>query len=332
MTEPPFGIVPHSVELSEQLVLPVLGHPVRFATNDPRVLDVVRESFGAWAALDPALHVALPLATPVEIRIHVHAGTAPWVLPRYELVDADRLLLHLDAQDPAADQANGERSVGAADRTQRCAAVTLGQAHLDHPATFRYGVVEALVRFLLTGPQRLPLHGAALVRDGRALVLGARSGTGKSTLAWAALHDDWSLLAEDIVYVQPAPSHRLWGGDALLHVPTASARFFPALAHRRADVRMGDASKIAVRAPGAPALTARAMVLCAVDRGSAPSLRRADRVTVIGRLVAREPGFARHADALERALLSWPDVQTWALTLGDDPHQALPLLRAMLAG
>lgn len=328
MSRTPFSIVPDDVPLAHRLELPVLGHPVRFATNEARVLGVVREAFGAWAALD----VALVTEAMAEVRIAIHEGTAPPATPRYELLDADHLVLHLSDVRPEPAHAQGsESSFGAADRTLLCAAVSLSRTHLDEPETFRYAVIEALVRFLLTGPRRLPLHGAALVRDGRAIVLGAHSGTGKSSLAWAALHDGWSLLAEDIVYVEPPPASRLWGGDAVLHVPVTSARFFPELVGRRADVRLGDATKLALRSPIAPALCARDMVLCAVDRGPALSLRRADRAAVIDRLVAREPGFDMYADDLRRALNAWSDAPTWLLTLGNDPRDALPLLREMLA-
>lgn len=318
MTRAPFRIVPDDVPLAWQVVLPVLGYRVRFATNDARVLAVVDEAFGAWSSLDDSLVIAAE----AEVRIAVDEGIARPATPRYELLDEARLVLHLG---------DAASSLGAADRTSMRAAVRLRGAHLDEPATFRYGILEALVRFLLTGPRRLPLHGAALVRNGRAVVLAAPSGTGKSSLAWAALHDGWTLLAEDIVYVEPPPSRRLWGGDALLHVPVSSARFFPALVDRVADVRLGDATKCALRAPNAPALCATEMVLCAVARGPSLSLRRAARGTVIGQVVAREPGFAVLADALERALLAWRDAPTWQLTLGADPREAVPLLREMLA-
>ena len=55
--------------------------------------------------------------------------------------------------------------------------------------------------WLLARHDRFILHGAAIVRDGRALLLLGASGAGKSTLAVSALDAGWSALADDVVIV-----------------------------------------------------------------------------------------------------------------------------------
>jgi hypothetical protein len=55
--------------------------------------------------------------------------------------------------------------------------------------------------WLLAQNDRFILHGAAIVRDGRALLLLGASGAGKSTLAVSALDAGWSALADDVVIV-----------------------------------------------------------------------------------------------------------------------------------
>lgn len=52
-------------------------------------------------------------------------------------------------------------------------------------------------------PDLLFLHAAGLVRDGRALVLAAESGGGKSTTTWAALHHGYALLSDELAPVDP---------------------------------------------------------------------------------------------------------------------------------
>ena len=47
------------------------------------------------------------------------------------------------------------------------------------------------------------LHAAALVRDGRAVLLIAESGGGKSTTTWAALHHGFALLSDELAPVDP---------------------------------------------------------------------------------------------------------------------------------
>ncbi|WP_018993327.1 HprK-related kinase A [Thioalkalivibrio sp. ALgr1] len=55
-------------------------------------------------------------------------------------------------------------------------------------------------------PHRLVLHAAALERDGKALVLPAPPGSGKSTLCAALAHHGWRLLTDESVLVDLASS------------------------------------------------------------------------------------------------------------------------------
>jgi hypothetical protein len=52
-------------------------------------------------------------------------------------------------------------------------------------------------------PDLLFLHAAALSRKGRALLLAAESGGGKSTTAWAAVHHGFSLLSDELAPLDP---------------------------------------------------------------------------------------------------------------------------------
>lgn len=63
----------------------------------------------------------------------------------------------------------------------------------------QYGLAAAAAR-----RDRVLVHGAALGRDGEALLVVGSSGAGKSTLAGAALLAGWSLLGDDLVVVRHA--------------------------------------------------------------------------------------------------------------------------------
>ena len=52
-------------------------------------------------------------------------------------------------------------------------------------------------------PDLLFVHAAALVREGRAMLLAAESGGGKSTTTWAALHHGFALLSDELAPVDP---------------------------------------------------------------------------------------------------------------------------------
>lgn len=53
-------------------------------------------------------------------------------------------------------------------------------------------------------PDLLFLHAAAVSRRGRAVLLLADSGGGKSTATWAAVHEGFALLSDELAPVQPA--------------------------------------------------------------------------------------------------------------------------------
>jgi hypothetical protein len=56
-------------------------------------------------------------------------------------------------------------------------------------------------------PDLFFVHAAALGRDGRALLLVAESGGGKSTTSWAALHHGFALLSDELAPIDPATQH-----------------------------------------------------------------------------------------------------------------------------
>ncbi len=82
---------------------------------------------------------------------------------------------------------------------------TRAQIHLPDLAALPFfeGCVYLPLAWLLARHDRFVLHGAAIVRDGRALLLLGRSGAGKSTLAVSALEAGWLALADDVVIVHP---------------------------------------------------------------------------------------------------------------------------------
>jgi hypothetical protein len=77
----------------------------------------------------------------------------------------------------------------------QCADLSLAFHRLFFPA-----VTHLVARY-----ERFVLHGAAIVRSSAAWVVLGRSGTGKSTLAMAALASGWRLLGDDMVVVRAGP-------------------------------------------------------------------------------------------------------------------------------
>jgi hypothetical protein len=152
-------------------VLPVLGIPVRFESNSAVVIDVVHASFGAWRALEPD-----GTAPANRVRIVVHDagdGTGQTAIT-YRRPEPGRMMFF------------AAESLGTADVARRDALAYVTPTLVAAGAHFRYGVVEALTLFLVTGADRFPVHASALLTGDTAILLCGPSGAGKSTLAYAA--------------------------------------------------------------------------------------------------------------------------------------------------
>jgi hypothetical protein len=230
-------------------------------------------------------------------------------------------------------------SVAVADpaRDEAVAYVTTGlAADREH---FRAAVLEAITLALLSHRDRLPLHAAAVVRDGRAVLLAGVSGAGKSTLACVAHDAGLAVLSEDRVWVQLAPALRVWAGGSTpgrlrLRPETAARLSEPA---RRSLRPAADGSgklvlALVERPDDAPLFADRA-TLCILERGTGhAALERIDPPALVAALGAQlAPGFDRHPERHDLVARALAGVGGWRLTLSADPRAALPHLTTMLA-
>ncbi len=166
------------------LVLDVGGVAVR-VTGDERLASVVRRRFGSDE-----------IETTAEIELRFDSGSPAVPGREPDAVSADAELWW----DP---DALVLRWCGV--RATRCGpAVTITVPEQPHDDLLdavdllcQYGVAAAVA-----GPDRAVLHAAALARDGGAVVVVGSSGSGKSSLAAAAMATGWSLLADDLVVVR----------------------------------------------------------------------------------------------------------------------------------
>jgi hypothetical protein len=312
--------------LRYRTVIPVLGVPVTFEADAAEVIALAEESFGAWRSLE---------ATPdwiasrgPTIRIVVRKGS--------EGSDSHAPLRHgLPRQGYMTITTPGSRAIADSERNRAAAVVT--EALVADRSHFRYGLLESLAFFLLSWQDRQPIHAAAVVREGKALLLAGPSGIGKSTLAYAGLRTGLQVLAEDVLYLQSRPQLRVWGTPGFLHLPPDSARYFPELAGRQPTLRANGKMKIAidVRALGAvPALPVVDQVgVCLLrSHGSRPALDRLTAEEVERVLVTDiEPGFDMFAETIGPVIRQVVRAaKGWRLDLGHHPQQVVDFLRFAL--
>lgn len=304
------------------LDLPVLGIDTRFESNSKYVIDLATEAFGAWRALAPANRSATEI---VRVRFVVHDGTehADALSPvRHISTDDGRLLVH----------SPGSLAIVDPSRRESLAYVTAALvADREH---FRETVLEAITFALLASLDRHPIHAAAIAREGRAVLLAAPSGTGKSTLAYLAHRSGIDVLGDDRVWVQLVPALRIWGGSPGVRLLANASVRFPELSQLDApSIRSGNL-KTAVKL-GAEAradhLVCDSAIVCVMARGEKVALERMGGSQMEVELARQlTPGFDRFAGRHDEVVRALTADGGWRLTLSDDPFDALPLLQRML--
>jgi hypothetical protein len=312
------GGLPYAVEL------PVLGIATRFETNSRYVYDLVMEAFGSWRCLPhDAQHFP---SGGLRVRIVAReggeggSGHAP---VRYFCPDATREVLHSPGSVGISDPLRGE-SVAYVTTT-----LASDRGH------FRVMVLEGMTLGLLSHFDRHPIHAAAVARGGRAVLLAAPSGIGKSSLAYAAHSAGFDVLADDHVWVQLTPALRIWGWPGRVLLPLDVASMFPEVAGPTTASGDNGKHKLAYNLDPIDDISQHVAdrgVVCILERGqSNATLERLPPTAVVDALAQQLTSgfdlFPERYDAVIRALTA---TGGWRLTLSQDPREALPLLRRML--
>jgi hypothetical protein len=313
--------------LVHRCTLPVLGIPVRFEANDRRPIEIAEEAFGAWRTLES--NPGLIDHTPLLVRVLVGPGR--------EGGGAHAPLVHRPAG-PGRVTITSPGSRAVADVGRREATIRVTEELLGDRQHFRYGVLESVTLCMLSSRDRQPVHAAAITRANAVLVLAGPSGTGKSTLAYAAATRlGCRILAEDVVNVQMRPALRLWGLPGFLHLPPHAARHFPELARNAPTLSANGKTRIAVALERIGALPhspfATRAGICILERGDGPaSLEPLEPAAVVAALTTKlEPGFDVYADTVGDCLAAMAAAGGWRLRTTARPADAYPLLDRALA-
>lgn len=298
--------------------LPVLGVTTTFVTDSAAVLDTIHEVYGGWADIDTRPGVATPSGATVRIMVHDDPG-APEAEPTFTFRVVDPTMLRVAW--------NG--GMGVAD-TRRLESIAYVSADVVERKTgFVEGVLEPLTLFLLGALGREPLHAAAVVRGDAAILLAGPSGTGKSTLAYAAWRYGFSLLADEPVYVQLRPDFRVWGRRSRVHLVPDSRAHFPELRDRPTTRLPSGKAKVVVELRDRVRRYADHAGICLLERrdGARPTLERIAPERAVAELSADlEPGFDLFAGTLRERLAQIAQRGAWALSLNRSPDEALPFL------
>ncbi|HEX2080339.1 MAG TPA: hypothetical protein VHG08_21740 [Longimicrobium sp.] len=300
----------------ESATFAVFGIPLRFESDAREVIDAADALFGPWRGV--AMEEAWAGRAPVRIRITLALDEGGPGRQGMRIREPGRLAV----------RAPGIRA--RADVRRRAAVARVSPEVVADRERFRGGVLEMLALWLLTGLDREPLHAAAVVRGGTALLLAGPSGVGKSTLTYAALRSGLRVLSEDTVFLQESPVPRVWGLGGFVHLHPGAARFFPELRTLPPRRRANGDLKLAIHTPPVTAGIERAGI-CLLARGDAAGVARLAPDAVEREVAAGlDAGFDRFAATIGRRVRRVAEGGAWRLTLSPSPADAVPLLHRML--
>lgn len=307
------------------LALPVLGIPVRFESNSPTVIEIADTAMSTWRSITgmPELFARRGVAVRVIV-VEGQEGDEPHAPARYYVPDEQRVIITTPG------------SVGVVDTARRQSLVHATRALVADRDHFRYTMLEAVTLSMLSRFDRVPFHAAALLRDDSALLLAARSGTGKSTIAYAAARSGLSVLAEDLVFLQRRPRLRVWGWPGTLHLAPDAVRHFPELSARQPTLLANGKLKLAVRARDLNALPALPVAqragICLLGRASGRTrVEPLSTEQVIEQLATTtEHGFDIFADVIGELIAALCRHGAWRFDIAGPPQSAVPIIHEML--
>lgn len=306
--------LPH---FSEEWFSP-LGLRLKLVSNHERIPQVARSAFGATVKAPTVLTPDVVL----ELEVHDEDESSR-LSPTYD-VGPDLLRQRLSPHSWVEVKRRGGQARG-----------RISRQVLAHPALLRCEFLELPLYAALPHLGFVGFHGAALARDGKAILLRGRGGAGKTTLAYAAARAGFAAMADDVVWFETA-TETLWGMPRWFHLTPDSRARFPELASRNpVEVRgkskitvemsrLGGAEVTSSARPAAVVFLRRVVrersQLVAVDRKKA---WESWREGAAGDEV-RSPGYAEAVHKLLRR-------PTFLLDLGTDLGQTLDLLTPLLA-
>jgi len=308
--------------LEHRVELPVLGIPVRFATNDRAVLNHIEAVFGHWRGVD-ASNAATPGAG-ADMRLFVHGGD--------EGADAEPAVTYR-CPDPMHWMVHTPGSLGIADLDRQSGVVYLTRQLVADEARFRVTILQFLVLITITVKDRTPFHAALIGRGDAALLLVGAAGTGKSTLAYAAAQAGWDVLSDDAAYVQLEP-HRVWGTGSSVLLLDDTAHHFPELGGQPLTTFPTGKRKLVATAGAGPLRrwVTRAGI-CVLERSGGAVRGSPMSSEEIQRTLMYDPAGAgvRFGERLSRAAEWLAATGGWRLSLSPNPRDALPALEDMVA-
>ena len=294
-----------------------MGFNLRITSDSQTVIEAAEVSFGRFG---PAKPTDMPDFTFRFFEHDVDAGQLGKPIFRME-----RNLLY---------QTTGPDSTLVADLAAGFAFGYFSATTLAHQAFFRWHFLELAFFIMLESKGLMGVHGAALVKNGKAILLRAQSGDGKTTLAYAGARSKFRALAEDVVWLD-RQRNLWWGMPWSFHLLPDAKKLFPELVSYSPVLQTNGEMKLEVNLedirPGSTTVSAQPGAVVLMERlvGGKSKLEPVDQATARRLWEAGRTGLEmklpHHAQYIEALL----NQRIYRLYFGDDIETSLGLLEPL---
>lgn len=301
----------------------VLGFCLQFETNDLRIQNAAKETFGPNLGDQPG-------KPEITVRIlHHHVDEESTWLPVQPIIREQLGLFSVTCSRATFVSGDTERGVATGFVSETVASM---------PEFLRTNIVMSA--FLMTINFRVlgAIHTACVWKNGRSLMLRGAPGAGKSTTAYVALRSGFSLVAEDAVFPrrEEAGEIALHGLPWTMYLLPDAVRFFPELCSAPQFARSSGETKIGIHVnewfPGqcraAAPLGPSVFVARSADGQSRLVPLERDEFQV--RLDATSIAFERRAAQESGLWDAMHQLPAYRLEVGPDPFDAAQLLDSLV--
>ena len=302
----------HEIELPLHATYYPLGFRLNLATNSRHVLDAGREAWGGYTAEFER--------EPIEIRLIVLPGGPLVEEPPVFRGQGDLFSITYD-----------RHNFGVYDSGSLFGYCFVSEKTAGDHLRLRMYFLEAMTYSLLAQRHVVPMHAAAVMHEGRGVLLCGPSGAGKSTLSYACARAGWTFVSDDATWLPADESIRiLIGRPGAARFREDAPRLFPELARYAAEQHPN--GKMTIEASTAD-FALRTSLRCPADHmvllDRRPGGARLDSIPaceLVDRLLADMPAFGERVRTLyERTLSRLLDTAAWRMQY-ETLDQALKLL------
>ncbi len=294
-----------------------MGFTLHITSNTPTIIDAAQASFGRFGP-------GQPTATP-DFTLRLFEHDVDDGQPGQPVFRMEGNLLY---------QTTGRDSTLVADLANGFAYGYFSASTLAHQPYFRWHFLELAFFMMLESRGLMGVHGSALVKNGKAILLRAPSGGGKTTLAYAGARSKFQALAEDVVWLDKH-SNRWRGMPWSFHLLPDAINLFPELSPYTPVLQTNGEAKLEVNLEniraGSTITSAQPGSVVLVERRPGKKSRLEPVDTAAAQAVwgeARtglEMKLPHHAQYVESLLKQ----NTYRLYFGDDIEACLDLLEPL---